>query len=267
MKKWITILITLALAGTFTALAADTKQSGAAADMDKRIAALNKLDNEPSALQAGLRAVSRETAVPLRTIEADHTKHKIGVAGLFMAHELAAKTHKPAATFLKQANEGQSWKELAAANNLNLTDVDQKLARIETAMRNPTASATTPGTERTPVRERDSRKSELDTRIASLNTLDDQPLAMRTGLAAVSKETAVPLTQIEDLQKQNANAGVGDLFVAQELATHTQKPASDFLKQHSDGKSWSQLISDNNQNRTEIEQKLARVEDAMKNAK
>ena len=279
MKKITAILTTLALAGIFTANAADTKDKQRAAersenrrtvaDIDKRIATLNKLDNNPSAFQAGLAAVSKETAVPLPTIEAEHKQHaKVGLAGLFMAYELSVKTHKPADTFLKQHAAGRTWTELVRANSQSLTEVDEKLTRIEAAMQNPTpASNAAIHNDRTAVREKDSPKSELDTRIGTLNTLDDQPTAMRAGLTAVSKETAVPLTQVEDLHKQQTSAGLGDLFVAQELATHTQKPASDFLKQHSGGKSWTQIVSDNNQNRSEIEQKLSRIEQAMRDAK
>ena len=171
-------------------------------------------------------------------------------------------------TFLNQRTDGKSWTELVRANNQDLAEIDQKLTRIEAAMRSPAgAAATTPATDRTPVREQETQKSELDKRLESLNTLDDKPEAMRAGLTALSKETAVPRTQIEELQSQQKSAGLGDLFIAQELATHTQKPAADFLKQHADGKSWTQIISDSKQNQSEIEQKLSRIEQAAREGK
>src|ERR1043166_4963005 len=56
-------------------------------DIDKRIDAVNRLDNKPAAMQAGLAEVSRETAVPLQKIQAEHKEHpKVGLAGLFVAH-------------------------------------------------------------------------------------------------------------------------------------------------------------------------------------
>jgi hypothetical protein len=105
-------------------------------DIDKRIVAINHLDNDRSALQAGLAAISKETAVPLPKIEAEHKEHpNVGLAGLFMAHELAVHTHKPVEHFIKAHREGKSWNELATANNQNLDKVEQKLDRIEAAMR------------------------------------------------------------------------------------------------------------------------------------
>jgi hypothetical protein len=285
MKKWTTTFAALALFGAVSANAADENRNSraqqnearrTAADVDRRIAALNRLDNNPSAFQAGLAAVSKETAVPLPTIEAEHKEHKtLGLAGLFMAHEISTKTHKPVETYIKQRKDGKTWREIARANNINLADLEQKLTRIEAAMQGKSAVSTSAGTstsatregDRTQVRAADTATSELDKRVAALNTLDDQPLQMRTGLASVSKETAVPLTQIEELQKQNASASLGDLFIAQELAVKTQKPASDFLRQRTDGKSWTQIISDHKQSESEIQQKLGRIEQAMRDAK
>jgi hypothetical protein len=280
MTKMTMILTMLALVGTLSANAADEKtqrreERRTAADIDKRITALNRLDNNPTAFRAGLAVVSKETAVPLPTIEAEHKDHpKLGLAGLFVAHELSTKTHKPVDSYIKQRANGKSWTEIARASGVNIAEIDQKLARIEAAMRNPgaaaapnTSPAATRSSDRTPVRAADTSKSDLDKRVDSLNALDDQPLQMRTGLAALSKETAVPLTQVEELQKQNTAASLGDLFIAQELAVKTQKPAADFLKQHKDGKSWTQIIADNNQNRAEFEQKLGRIEQSMRDAK
>jgi hypothetical protein len=105
-----------------------------------------------------------------------------------------------------------------------------------------------------------------------MNTLDDKPGAMNAGLAALSKETATPMPQIETLQKAHMSAGIGDLFVAQELSTKARKPggefqpADDFLKQHANGKSWTEIIRENNADQNAIEQKLSRIEQAMKDA-
>jgi hypothetical protein len=278
MRKLTLLIATLVLVGTFEANAADDKdrrtprreqseQRGVGADIDKRIQALNRLDNNSSAMMAGMAAVSKETAVPLPTIEAEHKQHpQVGLAGLFIAHELSVKTHKPVDQLIKQRQAGRTWTELARANGEDLNELDQKLARIEDAMRNPGAAANrNVAADRAQVREREV-KTELDKRIEALNALDDKPLLMRTGLAALSKETATPLPQIEELQKRQATAGVGDLFVAQELAVRTYKTADELLKLHADGKSWAQIITDNNQDRSSIEQKLSRIEQMMRDA-
>jgi hypothetical protein len=277
-----TIISVVAIAASLlTATAADKKdkattpRAGVGGDIDRRIQTINRLDNNASAKQAGMAAVSHETAVPLPTIEAEAKDHPtLGLGGLFMAHELSVKTKKPVDQLIKTRQGGKMWAEIARDNGVNLSDVDAKLTRIENALRNPgtasttttTTTTTTPANDRTAVRERDTTRTALDTRVDSLNMLDDKPGVMRTGLSSLSKETATPLPQIEELQKQHTTAGVGDLFVAQELATKTQKPASEFLSQHTGGKSWSQIISDSNQDRSNIEQKLTRIEQAMKDA-
>ena len=289
MKLKTIISVVAITASLITANAADKKdkdkdkaatpRAGVGADIDRRIQAINRLDNNASAKQAGMVAVSHETAVPLTTIESEAKEHPtLGLGGLFMAHELSVKTKKPTDQLIKTRQGGKVWSEIARDNNVNLSEVDAKLTRIENALRNPgTASTTTTTTttttrenDRTAVRERDRdrdrTRTALDTTVASINTLDDKPVVMRTGLSSLSKETATPLPQIEELQKQNATAGLGDLFIAQELATKTQKPASEFLNQHNAGKTWTQVISDANQDRSNIEQKLTRIEQAMKDA-
>lgn len=105
-------------------------------DIDKRIQAINRLDNSPSVMRHGMAAVSKETAVPLPKIEAEHKEHpNVGLAGLFVAHELSTRTHKPVEHFLKAHATGKSWTAIAAANNENLDTLEAKLTRIEQAMR------------------------------------------------------------------------------------------------------------------------------------
>lgn len=105
-------------------------------DIEKRIQALNRLDNSPAAMRVGMAAVSKETAVPLPTIEAEHKDHPgVGLAGLFVAHELATRTHKPVEQFLKARASGKTWSQVAAANGQNLDVLENKLARIEAAVR------------------------------------------------------------------------------------------------------------------------------------
>src|SRR6185503_1832658 len=66
------------------------EQRETSADIDKRIMAINRLDNNQPAMMAGMAAVSKETAVPLPTIQAEHKQHpQVGLAGLFVAHQLA----------------------------------------------------------------------------------------------------------------------------------------------------------------------------------
>jgi hypothetical protein len=112
------------------------EQRAVNADIDKRIIAMNRLDNNPAARRVGMAAVSKQTAVPLPQIESEHKEHpKVGIAGLFMAHELAVHTHKPVEHFLKAHADGKSWNEQIKANGLNHEEIDAKIARIEDEMR------------------------------------------------------------------------------------------------------------------------------------
>ena len=106
------------------------------ADIDHRIQTINALDNKESAKLAGYQAVSKETAVPLPDVQAEHKQHpKLGIAGLFVAHEIATHTHKPVDGLIKQRESGKTWNQIAAANGMELSEIDAKLNRIEDAMK------------------------------------------------------------------------------------------------------------------------------------
>ena len=117
------------------------------------------------------------------------------------------------------------------------------------------------------VEERRETKADIDKRIASINRLDNRQAAMRIGMAEVSKQTAVPLPKIEAEHKEHPGVGLGGLFMAHELAVHTQKPVEHFINAHKEGKSWNELATASQVSLHEIDAKLARVEDAMRNAK
>ncbi len=170
MKKITLMTITVSAFFAFAMQAADDNKNDstkvrreraerkeAKVDIDKRVREINKLDNSNDAMLAGMAAVSKETAVPLPTIQAEHKQHpKVGLAGLFVAHELATHTHEPVEKFIKQHESGKSWADLAAAQNQDLNSIEMKLARIEAALKNTGgAAATKEG--RTPAREKESK--------------------------------------------------------------------------------------------------------------
>ena len=170
MKRFTLMVFAVSALVTTTAWAADDNKDNATknrrdraerreakVDIDKRVREINKLDNSPSAMTAGMAAVSKETAVPLPTIQAEHKEHpKVGLAGLFVAHELATHTHEPVDKFIKQHEAGKSWTELAAANNQDLDSIESKLTRIESALKSSSGAAST-GSDRTPAREKEAK--------------------------------------------------------------------------------------------------------------
>jgi hypothetical protein len=105
-------------------------------DIDKRIRQINALDNRAASARVGMAEISKQTAIPLKTIEEQHKAHpNVGLAGLFVANELATRTHKPAMQFIRQHEDGKTWTEIATANGESLDTLDSKLGQIETAMR------------------------------------------------------------------------------------------------------------------------------------
>ena len=106
------------------------------ADIDQRITAVNTLDNKPAVRRAGVAAIVKETGTSEKVIENLRKEFpEIGTGGLLIATELAAKTKKPAANFVRQRVEGKSWTRIAAEHDVNLETIDAKLNRVEEAMR------------------------------------------------------------------------------------------------------------------------------------
>src|SRR4051812_50120530 len=113
MKKFTLIMTTLAVLGVVNIQAADSAKKSkkrelreTKGDIEKRIQAINKLDNNEAARRVGLAAVSKETAVPLPTIEEQYKAHsKAGVAGGVIGKELGTHTHKKASHLLKAHEE------------------------------------------------------------------------------------------------------------------------------------------------------------------
>src|SRR4051812_9422602 len=132
MKKVTLLLTTTALLVGFHLKAADdnvtrnqrraqTDRRDTQIDIDKRIQTINRLDNQESAKMAGLAAISKETAVPLPEIQGEVTQHSnVGLAGIFLAHELATHTHKPVDQFIRQRAAGKMWTQIATANGEDL---------------------------------------------------------------------------------------------------------------------------------------------------
>jgi hypothetical protein len=55
---------------------------------------------------------------------------------LLMANAIAAQSKRPVGNLFRQHAEGKPWERIAADHQVNLEDLDGKLSRVETAMRN-----------------------------------------------------------------------------------------------------------------------------------
>jgi hypothetical protein len=149
MKKFTLIITAVAVLAGMSVNAADKEtrkerraernergEKAAKRDIDDHIRDINKLDNKESARLAGLRAVSKETAVPVPRLEEQLKNHpKAGIAGLLVANEIGNKTKKEPSDVFKAHGNGRSWAELAKEHSADAAAMEDKLSRVESAMR------------------------------------------------------------------------------------------------------------------------------------
>jgi hypothetical protein len=249
-----------------------TTTVGAEPAFDKSIQSVNALGQEQEARRLGLDAIARETGLSRQQVEqaADQNK-QMGLGDLFVAQQLALQTKKPVNEMWNMHLSPKTWADIARENNRNASQLETQLARVESAMRGQTARVE--GAER--VRALDSSRTDstaafnetaFQQSIQSVNSLGQDTKARTAGLMALSRETAMPLSQIEQTSQQNQGLGIGDLFVAQELSVKTKKSVDELWKQHLNAKTWAQIARDNNQDIGEIQRKLARIEQELRNA-
>ncbi len=103
---------------------------------EQHAAAINqRAASSPQNLTAALNAISVQTGVQLTTVQAQHKQYpNIGVAGLLAANVLADQTKKDPAVFLQAKAAGQTWSQIAQANNVPLDKLDTRLANVEQSM-------------------------------------------------------------------------------------------------------------------------------------
>lgn len=230
---------------------------------------VNQLGQQAEAEREGLVAIARATDLPLRRVEQAHQQHQnLGLGDLFVAQQLSAKSGKSIDELWQMhVRDKRTWADIAQQYNQDVTDLQRKLTRIEAAM-----------SDRVPVRERERDRGFRDDRtpltssfqetIQQVNSLGQAPAAERAGLTAFSKEAAVSLNDIEQAHRRHQNLGLGDLFVAQELAVKSRKSIDELWRMHVDDKrTWADVAREFNVDVTDIHRKLARVETQMRQAR
>jgi len=245
---------------------------------DKSIQSVNALGQEAEARRLGLEAIARETDLSRREIQqaADENK-QMGLGDFFVAQQLAVKTRKSVTELWNQHLSPKTWTEIAQENNLNAAQLERQLARVEDTMRG--RAVRTDDTRR--VRERDENRrldstttptrrsfdeAAFQNSIQSVNSLGQNASTKNAGLRAISRETALPMAQVQQAHQQNQGVGLGDLFVAQELAVKTKKSVDELWRAHLNQRTWAQVAAENNQDIGDIQRKLERVEQSLRNA-
>jgi hypothetical protein len=193
---------------------------------------------------------------------------------LFVAQQLSVKTKKSVSELWNQHLSPKTWTEIAQENNLNAAQLERQLERGEDTMRGRALRTGDPRR----VREREAnRRLDSTTRrtfdeaalqhsIQSVNSLGQNASTQNAGLRAISRETSLPLAQVQRAHQQNQGVGLGDLFVAQELSVKTKKSVDELWKAHLNQRTWAQVAAENNQDITDIQRKLERVEQSLRNA-
>ncbi len=253
-----------------------TRPAPAAVDspLDKTIQTVNSLGQEQEARRLGLEAIARETRLSRREVEQAAEQNKqMGIGDFFVAQELALQSKKSVNEIWNLHLSPKSWADIAQSNNSSESQLERQLARIEDAMRG--RAVRNDDTER--VRARDQRRdgaspkatydeAAFEKSVQAVNSLGQNADIQRVGLRAIARETAMSMSQVEQAHQQNQKLGMGDLFVAQELATKSRKSVDEIWRQHLSPKTWAEVAKDNNQDIGEIQRKLARVEQALRDA-
>jgi hypothetical protein len=110
-------------------------------------------------------------------------------------------------------------------------------------------------------------KVDIDKRTKAVNTLDNKEATRRAGLEAIAKETGVGVPALQMQHREHQNIGTAGLLMANAIAAQTKRPPGNYLRQHEQGKSWERIAADQGVNLEELDAKLARVEQAMRNVK
>ena len=123
--------------------AAPTKLSPAElkTQTDQHLHRISALDKNTATSSVRFSTISKETGVPVATLQAQHKAHAVGSGGLLIANEMAKATGKPAATFMTERLQGKDWNRIAAENKFDLTPVLPKLERLQQSMETATKPA------------------------------------------------------------------------------------------------------------------------------
>ena len=105
---------------------------------------------------------------------------------------------------------------------------------------------------------------EFEKRVKQLNALAEKPGMDNVALKRISTETGVPLENVRAQHKRHPNIGAGGLMVGNVLSNETGKSTEQFLKQRADGKKWLQMARDNKVPVEKLNERLERLDRAIK---
>jgi hypothetical protein len=108
-------------------------------------------------------------------------------------------------------------------------------------------------------------KAQLKARFTRINTLGNSAKLAPAGLAAISKETGVPVSGLEN-QLKSYKVGYSGLYLANAMSKATGKPARTFLQQRVQSREWERIAADNKFDLATVLPNLERIQQSMEAA-
>ena len=92
--------------------------------------------SRPDGRERVLSAISRETGVPITTLETQRTNSRLGYGGLFIANSLASATGQTFDDIAALKASGHGWGWIAKQNNVKLGPIVSRARNVDKAFKN-----------------------------------------------------------------------------------------------------------------------------------
>ena len=129
MKKLNLILAAIFLVGAAVA------QANEIVILERRANDFDTWGSRPDGRHRVLAAISRETGVPVSTLEMQRERNRLGYGGLFIANSLAAATGRTFEEIAALKASGHGWGWIAKQNNVKLGPIISRARNVDKAFK------------------------------------------------------------------------------------------------------------------------------------
>lgn len=123
---------------TLLALGCVTTVGVSAATINQTIARINADAKKPGGPEQVLKSISASTHVPVATLEKEKAKSGFNYGDLYAAHAIASASGKSFSDIASMKAKGQTWDQIATANNVSLGGKKQQPQKTAEAKPTPT---------------------------------------------------------------------------------------------------------------------------------
>ena len=129
--------ISLIIAAFFLVISAAVSRTDVTADLIRATAEINTQAQTNDGRARVLRAISRQTGVPVATLQTEQSANRLGYGDLLIANVLASESGKSFSEIVAMFKAGQGgWGKIANDLRLNLGEIVSKARRAEQAALN-----------------------------------------------------------------------------------------------------------------------------------